>query len=459
MAKNNIVLRIVTFFRTASKFIFEDMWRITGNDVSGLRRRLINLAKTIFISVRRFREDDLQSKASALTYSTLLAVVPALALMFAIAKGFSFQNIVQSQLFDYFPAQKEALAHALSFVDAYLTQAKSGVFVGIGIIFLLWTVISLMGTVESTLNDIWQVKKNRSFYRKITDYTSMFVLLPVLMIASSGISLFISTGIDSNAYLYFISPLVRNLISFSPYFLTCLLFTGIYVLVPNTKVKFWNAFIAGIICGTAFQIFQFLYISGQIWVSKYNAIYGSFAFLPLFLLWMQLSWLICLFGAVLSFSAQNIESYDFEQDTKNISRRYKDFVVLLIASVIVKRFENGETPLTMQQISKAYQIPIKLTSQVLYLLIEIGIVRETTTDDERLLAYQPASDISGMTVGTLLMRIDELGSEQFKINRDTLYNKHWVALLKAREQMYDTAGKVLLKDLTFNDLPVKIQEK
>ena len=183
MAKNNIVLRIVTFFRTASKFIFEDMWRITGNDVSGLRRRLINLAKTIFISVRRFREDDLQSKASALTYSTLLAVVPALALMFAIAKGFGFQNIVQSQLFDYFPAQKEALAHALSFVDAYLTQAKSGVFVGIGIIFLLWTVISLMGTVESTLNDIWQVKKNRSFYRKITDYTSMFVLLPVLMIA------------------------------------------------------------------------------------------------------------------------------------------------------------------------------------------------------------------------------------------------------------------------------------
>ncbi|WP_455498801.1 YihY/virulence factor BrkB family protein [Coprobacter sp.] len=459
MAKNNIIVRIGTFFRSASKFIFEDMWRITGNDVSGLRRRLINLAKTIFISVRRFQEDDLQSKASALTYSTLLAVVPALALMFAIAKGFGFQNIVQSQLFDYFPAQKEALEHALSFVDAYLAQAKSGIFVGVGIIFLLWTVISLMSTVESTLNDIWQVKKDRSFYRKITDYTSMFVLLPILMIASSGISLFISTGIDSNAYLYFISPLVRNIISFSPYFLTCLLFTGIYVLVPNTKVKFWNAFIAGVICGTAFQLFQFLYISGQIWVSKYNAIYGSFAFLPLFLLWMQLSWLICLFGAVLSFSAQNIENYNFEQDTKNISRRYKDFVVLLIASVIVKRFENGESPLTMQQISRAYQIPIKLTSQVLYQLIEIGIIRETATDDERLQAYQPASDISGMTVGTLLMRIDEQGSEKFKINQDALYDKHWNALLKARERMYETADKVLLKDLTFNDLPIKIQEK
>lgn len=174
---------------------------------------------------------------------------------------------------------------------------------------------------------------------------------------------------------------------------------------------------------------------------------------------MQLSWLICLFGAVLSFSAQNIENYNFEQDTKNISRRYKDFVVLLIASVIVKRFENGESPLTMQQISRAYQIPIKLTSQVLYQLIEIGIIRETATDDERLQAYQPASDISGMTVGTLLMRIDEQGSEKFKINQDALYDKHWNALLKARERMYETADKVLLKDLTFNDLPIKIQEK
>ena len=456
MAKISIIERLKQYFHWGLKFVLEDMWRITENEVSGTRQRLINLVKTIYISIRRFIEDDLMSKASALTYSTLLAVVPALALIFAIAKGFGFQNIIQSQLFDYIPAQKEALSHVLTFVDAYLNQAQSGVFVGIGLIFLFWTVISLMGNVENVLNDIWQVKKNRSFYRKITDYTSMFVILPILMIASSGLSIFVSSGINNSVYLNFISPLVRNLLSFAPYFLTCLLFTGIYILVPNTKVKFLNAFVAGIICGTAFQIFQYVYISGQIWVSKYNAIYGSFAFLPLFLLWMQLSWLICLFGAVLSFSAQNIQNYNFESDTKNISRRYKDFFSILIASVVVKRFESGKSPLTSEEISNLYHIPIKLTGQILYLLAKINILIETATDDERVLAYQPAMDINRITVGLLLSRIDRLGSENFKIDQDYLYHDQWESLIHSREEMYKVADHILLKNMNLNEpLPLK----
>ena len=165
MAKISIIERLKQYFHWGLKFVLEDMWRITENEVSGTRQRLINLVKTIYISIRRFIEDDLMSKASALTYSTLLAVVPALALIFAIAKGFGFQNIIQSQLFDYIPAQKEALSHALTFVDAYLNQAQSGVFVGIGLIFLFWTVISLMGNVENVLNDMVQkMKSNADIY-------------------------------------------------------------------------------------------------------------------------------------------------------------------------------------------------------------------------------------------------------------------------------------------------------
>ena len=229
-----------------------------------------------------------------------------------------------------------------------------------------------------------------------------------------------------------------------------------YILVPNTKVKFLNAFVAGIICGTAFQIFQYVYISGQIWVSKYNAIYGSFAFLPLFLLWMQLSWLICLFGAVLSFSAQNIQNYNFESDTKNISRRYKDFFSILIASVVVKRFESGKSPLTSEEISNLYHIPIKLTGQILYLLVKINILIETATDDERVLAYQPAMDINRITVGLLLSRIDRLGSENFKIDQDYLYHDQWESLIHSREEMYKVADHILLKNMNLNEpLPLK----
>ena len=244
------------------------------------------------------------------------------------------------------------------------------------------------------------------------------------------------------------SPVVRKLISFSPYFLTWLFFTGMYVLIPNTKVKFWNALLAGIICGTAFQFFQFLYIGGQIWVSKYNAVYGSLAFLPLLLLWIQLSWIICLFGAVLTFSAQNIRNYNFERDTKNISRRYKDFLSLLVASLIVQRFVKGEKPLTVEDISYENKIPIKLTGQILYLLTEVGVISETTTDDDRVIAYQPAIDVSHLSVGELFSRIDQFGSEKFKIDNHIKFGKQWQTLLMTRERMMEDADHILLKDLT-----------
>ena len=225
------------------RFVTVDVWKITENKLH------INIIKTVNATAHFFVDEQLQSKASALTYNTILAIVPVLALLFAFAKGFGFQNIIQSQLFDYFPAQREALEHALQFVDAYLSQTKSGVFVGIGLVFLFWTLISLLSNIESAFNNIWDVK-GRSFYRKVTDYTSMFIILPILMISSSGLSLFVSASIDNVVYLNFISPLVRNLLSFAPYVLTSLFFTAMYIFIPNTKVKFTAALISGAVSYT-----------------------------------------------------------------------------------------------------------------------------------------------------------------------------------------------------------------
>lgn len=445
--KGSIVSRAVDLFHIGVKFLFEDIWRITETEVSGMRRVLIRLTKTVIISVRRFNEDGIQTKASALTYNTLLAIVPVLALLFAIARGFGFQNIIQSQLFDYFPAQREALTHAFNFVDQYLQQAKSGVFVGVGLLLLLWTVVSMINNIESVFNEIWQIKKSRSFYRKMTDYTSLFLILPLLMIASSGISLFLTANISSSGYLSYLSPLLLKLLSFSPYLLTWLIFTGMYVFIPNTRVKFINALLAGILCGSAFQLFQFLYLSGQMWVSKYNAIYGSFAFLPLLLLWIQLSWLICLFGAVLTFSSQSIRNYDFEQDSKNISRRFRDFLIIAVATVIVKRFDRGQTPLTVEEISFEYKIPIKLTASIVNQLIQIGVVSETFSEnDELVLAYQPAVDIGKLSVGYLMTKVDEEGSENFKIDK-ILFHDQWSALMEIRKRTRKEADVILLKDL------------
>lgn len=447
--KKRIGERISALLARTIRFVTYDIWRITENEVSGLKEIYINIIKTVILAVRGFQSENLQTKASALTYSTLLSIVPLLAVLLGIAKGFGFQGTVRQELFDYFPGHEMELNKAFEFVESYLAQAQGGVIIGVGLILLFYTVINLISSVEDTFNGIWQIQKSRPWYRKVSDYLALFLVLPVLMTASSGLSIFISTLQNSflNQYLFF-TPLVEIFLHIAPYVITTFAFTGLYVSLPNTKVRFVNGLIAGFIAGCAFQFFQFIYISGQIWVSKYNAIYGSFAALPLLLLWLQLSWLICLFGAELSYASQNVKKFSFERDSKNISRRYKDFLTLLIASLIIKRFVKGDKPYTADELSDAYRIPIRITTQILYLLTELNIIIEVNYgSDDRVAYYQPAIDINKITVSYLLTRMDEYGSENFKIDTSQLFSKEWKALLKTREDMIKTNDNILLKDL------------
>ena len=447
--KKPIGERISALLARTIRFVTYDIWRITENEVSGLKEIYINIIKTVILAVRGFQSENLQTKASALTYSTLLSIVPLLAVLLGIAKGFGFQGTVRQELFDYFPGHEMELNKAFEFVESYLAQAQGGVIIGVGLILLFYTVINLISSVEDTFNDIWQIQKSRPWYRKISDYLALFLVLPVLMTASSGLSIFMSTLQNSflGQYLFF-TPLVELFLHIAPYIITTLAFTGLYVSLPNTKVRFVNGLVAGFIAGCAFQLFQFIYISGQIWVSKYNAIYGSFAALPLLLLWLQLSWLICLFGAELSYASQNVKKFSFERDSKSISRRYKDFLTLLIASLIVKRFVKGEKPYTADELSDAYRIPIRITTQILYLLTELNIIIEVNYgNDDRVAYYQPAIDVNKITVSYLLTRMDEYGSENFKIDTRTLFSMYCKSLLNTREDFIKPNYNILLKYL------------
>ena len=423
------IQKIKEFLNWAIHFVTYDIWRITENEVSGLKVIYINAIKTIILAIRGFQSENLQTRASALTYNTLLAIVPLLAVLLGIAKGFGFQNTVRTTLL------------------SYLAQAQGGVIIGIGLTLLFYTVISLISSIEDTFNDIWQINKSRPWLRKVTDYLALFVIMPILLISSSGISIFLSTLQNSFLQHYlFLTPIVELILTITPYVFTSLAFTGLYIALPNTKVKFLNGLIAGIISGCAFQFFQLVYISGQIWVSKYNAIYGSFAALPL--LWLQLSWLICLFGAELSYASQNVKKFSFERDSTHISRRYKDFLTLLIATLIIKRFAEGGHPYTADNLSVMYKIPIRITTQILYSLTELGIISEVVIgNDNRIIHYQPAIDINKISVGFLFDKIDRHGSENFKIDTEKLFHKEWRTLLKIREDMIRSNDKILLKDL------------
>lgn len=426
------------------QFFLYDIWRITENEVSGLRRQSFKAIKTVLLSARRFNSDKLENNASALTYSTLLAIVPILALLFAIAGGLGFKSLIESQLVDFLPGHRNEIVKMLQFSAAYLDHAKGGVFVGVGLLILFWAVMSLIGKVEDTFNNIWNVKKPRSFYRKFTDYFSLFLLLPVMMVVSSGLSIFISA---ETANLDLFSPIVSFFIKLSPFFISWMILCFLYIFLPNTKVKFKHAIIPSVIGSLGYQGFQYLYINGQIWVTSYNAIYGSFAALPLLLLWLQVSWLIVLFGALLTYSSQNVKNYNFERDSKNISRRYKDFITLSVASVVIRRFVDGLSPLSADQISYRFGIPIRLTTDVLYRLTEIGILSESINVDSDLRIYQPAIDINQITVGLIFDRLDKFGSEDFKIDNEILFASQWQAIIGSRDAMSKEFSNLLVKDL------------
>ena len=427
-------------------FLLDEIWRVTDDEVSKKRGMIYNALKIVTLSIKEFAERRIVNMASALTYSTLLAIIPILAILFAIARGFGFANLLEDQFRVTLQGQALTAETILSFIDSYLSHAQSGIFIGVGLIMLFYTVLLLTYNMERTFNYIWQVKKQRTLYRKITDYFSMLFLLPLLILLSSGISIFISTFMKNIAEFALLAPVVKFFVRLTPFVLTWGMFTALYIFMPNTKVKLKYAILPGILAGSGFQLFEYLYIGSQIWVSRYNAIYGSFAAIPMFLLWAQISWSICLYGAQLSYVAQNIRNFSFSKETENISRRYHDFLCILIMSLICKRFQTDLPPYTAESLSDEHKIPIRLTRIILYELQDINMIFETPVNDDEEMAYLPSVDINQLNVAMLLKRLDKTGSEAFKIDR-TRYNAPWETLMMARENYYENTSQVLLKDL------------
>ena len=374
----------------------------------------VKLIKTINLSVRSFLSADIQSQACAITYRTVLAIVPALAMLFALGRGFGLQKLIENELYSIFHAQHEAISHMMSYVDSYLKQASEGVFVGIGILFLLWTLISLVSNVEDSFNSIWGVKNGRSMWRKVTDYTSMLLILPVLLICAGGLNVLMSSTLNAIFHFEFLTPVVSLLLEFGSWLFTWLFFTAVYMLVPNVKVRFLNAFIAGVFAGTGFMILQWIFVTGQMYVAKYNAIFGSLSFIPLMLIWLQLVWVITLSGAVLCYSSQNIFEFDFKDDVERISLRYREKVIMAVAAIIVRRFAALQPPLTLNDIIVDYRLPARLVSGSIDALLEAGVIVRVVIDGKKeIFGYQPAVDIDSLTVSSVRDRIEAAGRHGF----------------------------------------------
>ena len=311
--------------------------------------------------------------------------------------------------------------------------------------------MKVLGHIESALNDIWEQKKPRSLWRKFSDYFAITLISPIFIIMSGSATVFVTTQIklitQNVALIGYFSPVIFFLLKFTPYLLVWALFTFIYIVMPNTKVRFTSGLIAGIVAGTMYQVLQGTYIHFQVLVAKYNAIYGSFAALPLFLIWLQLSWLILLFGAEVSFAHQNVDTYEFEPDRQNLSPAFKKLLALQISHLVVRAFANGREPLTTNEIVKTLEIPHRVVRQILFELDASGLVSEIESENGKETAYQPARDTDLFSIQYILEALDHKGTADIHVAPSDELETFSAALASFNEMIKNSPANKRLKDL------------
>jgi membrane protein len=277
------------------------------------------------------------------------------------------------------------------------------------------------------------------------------LISPLLIIVSSSATVFITSQItqltNQIKLLGVISPLIFFSFKLIPYVLIWILFSVIYVLMPNTKVKLTSGIVAGIVAGTIFQIVQWVYISFQIGTARYNAIYGSFAALPLFLMWVQISWWVVLLGAEHSFAIQNVATYQYEPDSSRVSHAFKKLLTLQVAHLLIGNFSRCEPPLTDSQISIRLKMPIRLLHQILNDLVRSGLFVETRTKDDTSFGYQPACDINTLTIQRILEAIEDHGTDRIHVARTEALAALSDSLRQFSQEMRNSPANKLLKDI------------
>ncbi|MFA5923603.1 MAG: YihY/virulence factor BrkB family protein [Methylococcaceae bacterium] len=430
-------------------FIKEDIWLLHEQRLPLFKATIIKSLKIVILSVQGFSRDLCPLRASALTLYSILSIVPIIAMLFGIAKGFGFEKMLEQRLLEQAPDQNMLVLQLISFAQNLLNSTKGEVIAGIGIVVLFWTIINVIGNIEESFNSIWKIGAGRSISRKFSDYLSLMLLAPVLIIASSSITLFLNTKITWLMTVIelpeFGTWLVLRALGLLPLLLMIALFAFTFIFMPNHKINYRAGIIAGIVTGILYHLSQWAYLSLQIGVSSYNAIYGSFAALPLFVVWLQMGWMIVLLGCEVAFFLQNYEIYRNNKRFSDLSFSLKKVIALQTTHLIIKNFMQVNRPLTAAQIATRLVIPIAIIQPILSELMASHIIVEFKNQDEIEEFYQPALDINRLTIAYVINALEQCGQNHLPdINQERLFMN---AVNNFRILMEASDQNRLLKDI------------
>ncbi len=432
-----MIKKLKTFFR-------EEIWATDFAAGSSRRSFLIRQVRVYILAFKGFFEDRAAVRAAALTYFTMLSIVPIFAIAFVIARNFGFEERLHEVINNNMQGQEAMMKLLTDLVDNLLVKVKGGVLASVGGIILFWSVIHVLNNIEAAFNDIWQIRKPRSPMRKFSDYLAIMILSPFAIGISGTMIIKIQTATTDFTV---IGPLVGFLIKSVPYVSIWVLFTIVFLVMPNTKVKLKYALVAGIISGTVAMIFQALYQELQIGAFRFNTLYGSIAAIPLFLLWMQITWLIVLMGAELCFAYQNIENYQYEENALKLSHQNKRILTLLIAHQIIKNFEEGGAAKNSEALSHELGIPLRLVNELLYELVIAGVLVELAADNTKDRSYQPAVDINKISVDYIYNQMERVGGDQMVVTESETLEKITRIQEHLLHSMKESPSNILVKDI------------
>ncbi|ACN16355.1 predicted tRNA processing ribonuclease Rbn (RNase BN) [Desulforapulum autotrophicum HRM2] len=391
-------------------------------DPAQLRKELKAFATRVFLTVvaavKGFQKDNCMLRASALTFYTLLSIVPVMAMAFGIAKGFGFETMLRKEILLRLAGHEEAAQRIIDFSGTLLAETKGGVMAAVGVIFLAWAVVKMLGHMEDAFNTIWWIKKGRTLVRKFSDYLGLLFVAPLLLILSGSTTVFILTRLkvffEATGGVVFVEPFVFFFVKLLPFFTIWILFFFLYMFMPNKKVDIRAAVMGALIAGGVYQMGQMIYFRFQVGVSHYNAIYGSFAALPLFLIWLQASWVLLLLGAEIAFVWEGRRSLNEKEGAyEQMSMRTRKILCLGIVLVCVQRFSRGLKAPSDSEIAQELEIALGVVRMLLDDLVECNILAEITTPSGD--RFQPAMDLEFMTVMTVINALEVHGETEVEI--------------------------------------------
>ncbi len=390
--------------KTLNKFVADHLWSEAVADYPRWRQVIYAVLRYLYVVLDDLAKGELTLRAMSLVYTTLLSLVPMLAVSFSVLKAFGMHNKeLEPIMLQFLAPMGEKGVEITQTVIGFIDNVKISVLGGFGIALLFYTAISLIQKIEATFNYIWRLEQHRSIGRRVADYGSVMLIGPLLVFSAIGLSASILGGAvvqQATQQLPFLARVVQHLTSAAPYLMIIAAFTFFYMFIPNTKVTLRSGLTAGVVSGVLFQTVGWGF--GSIVVSATGsgtyAIYSSFALLILFMMWMYISWLILLVGSSVAFYVQHSEYVVPMKRDGGLSIEQQEKLALQIMALMANRYYRGDPPLTAGEYQYQLRTQIQGVSRVLKALERAGLVTEDYEDPARYLPNKPMEQVSVLRV-------------------------------------------------------------